>query len=162
MVEIRLHRINLSNKGKNIYVCVHAAMGFHHRFQKYPLMPCKEPVTAHFLSVYASSSQDEHLPSLESITFIILFSFLTEHIKSTKSSQESGMCVCGFSQSCCYRLSDTVFYYLQAMIGFVQRIICERIMTHWWLQARHGHERAYPTLYHLQISIFKCLIGILV
>lgn len=65
---------------------IHTTVDFHQGLQNHPLILCKELVTAHFLSVYVTPSQDEHLSSLESITFIILFSFLTEHIKSTKFS----------------------------------------------------------------------------
>lgn len=83
MVEEKFYGTNLGNKEK---IYMYAAVGFHQEFQKHPLILCEELVTAHFLSVYVTPSQDEHLSSLESITFIILFSFLTEHIKSTKSS----------------------------------------------------------------------------
>lgn len=52
MVEGKLYRINLGNKGKNVY----ATVGFHQGFQKHPLILCKELVTAHFLSVYVTPS----------------------------------------------------------------------------------------------------------
>lgn len=84
------------------------------------LSSAKELVTAHFLSVYVTSSQDEHLSSLESITFIMLFSFLTEHLKSTKSSQKN-VSACGFSQSLCHRLSHPcIIYWL--LVGFAQGV----------------------------------------
>ena len=70
----------------HIYIYIYTTVDFHQGFQNHPPILCKELVTSHFLSVYVTPSQDEHLSSLESITFIILFSFLTEHIKSTKSS----------------------------------------------------------------------------
>lgn len=81
MVEAKFYRINLGNKE---YTCY---SGFSSRIPKNTLLSsAKKLVTTHFLSVYVTSSQDEHLSSLESITFIMLFSFLTEHIKSTKST----------------------------------------------------------------------------
>lgn len=79
------------------------------------LSSAKKIITAHFLSVYVTSSQDKHLSNLESITFVMLFSFLTAHIKSTKSSEKSVMHV-GFLKVFATG-SYTPLYYLESPGG---------------------------------------------
>ena len=88
--------------------------GFSSRIPKPPTYPLQRTCYSSFSLCVCNSIPDEHLSSLESITFIILFSFLTEHIKSTKSSQKNGICACGFSQNYCHKLSLTLLYNLQA------------------------------------------------